>query len=113
MPAFPSAPLQQRIVCHAGLPLALLHVGGSKRVCLCFAGRLAPRGEKGLGFSDDSVQGSGSIKAGLCGGDLPECVIQNCVGRPKHDRVMAGACRVALWTLPPAAVEELLARQSS
>lgn len=42
------------------------------------------------------MQGSGSIKAGLCGGDLPECVLQNCVGRPKHDRVMAGAAELPI-----------------
>jgi len=35
--------------------------------------------------------GSGCIKAGFAGGDLPEVVMQSYVGRAKHDRIMAGA----------------------
>ena len=34
--------------------------------------------------------GSGVIKAGYAGDDLPDVVFQNYVGRPKHERVMAG-----------------------
>ena len=35
--------------------------------------------------------GSGIIKAGRCGQELPEVVFPSCVGRPKHHRVMASA----------------------
>jgi hypothetical protein len=35
--------------------------------------------------------GSGMIKAGRCGQELPEVVFPSCVGRPKHHRVMASA----------------------
>jgi len=35
--------------------------------------------------------GSGVIKSGLAGSDLPESVLHNFVGRPKHERVMTGA----------------------
>jgi len=35
--------------------------------------------------------GSGMIKAGRCGQELPEVVFSSCVGRPKHHRVMASA----------------------
>eukprot|EP00283_Hemiselmis_rufescens_P013680 CAMPEP_0173455526 /NCGR_PEP_ID=MMETSP1357-20121228/54419_1 /TAXON_ID=77926 /ORGANISM="Hemiselmis rufescens, Strain PCC563" /LENGTH=353 /DNA_ID=CAMNT_0014422667 /DNA_START=13 /DNA_END=1071 /DNA_ORIENTATION=+ len=35
--------------------------------------------------------GSGCIKAGFAGGDLPEVVMSSFVGRAKHDRIMAGA----------------------
>ncbi len=35
--------------------------------------------------------GSGIIKAGRCGQELPEVVFPSCVGRPKHRRVMASA----------------------
>ena len=34
--------------------------------------------------------GSGLLKAGYAGSDLPDVVFQNYVGRPKHERVMAG-----------------------
>lgn len=36
-------------------------------------------------------QGSGSIKAGFAGADLPKAFFNSCVGRPKHTRAMAGA----------------------
>ncbi|KAL7271037.1 Centractin [Rhizina undulata] len=35
--------------------------------------------------------GSGSIKAGFAGEDLPKCFFPSFVGRPKHTRVLAGA----------------------
>jgi centractin len=35
--------------------------------------------------------GSGIIKAGRCGQELPEVVFPSCVGRPKHHRVMASS----------------------
>ncbi|VDK37154.1 unnamed protein product [Anisakis simplex] len=35
--------------------------------------------------------GSGIIKAGFAGDQTPKCRFANCVGRPKHTRVMAGA----------------------
>ena len=35
--------------------------------------------------------GSGLLKAGFAGSDLPDIVFQNYVGRPKHERIMAGA----------------------
>ncbi len=35
--------------------------------------------------------GTGVIKAGRCGQELPEVVFPSCVGRPKHHRVMASA----------------------
>jgi centractin len=34
--------------------------------------------------------GSGILKAGYAGSDLPDVVFQNFVGKPKHERVMAG-----------------------
>ena len=34
--------------------------------------------------------GSGCIKAGFAGVDIPKCIFGNLVGRPKHLRVMAG-----------------------
>lgn len=34
--------------------------------------------------------GSGCIKAGFAGVDIPKCIFGNLVGRPKHVRVMAG-----------------------
>ncbi|KAI5805870.1 actin family [Geopyxis carbonaria] len=35
--------------------------------------------------------GSGTIKAGFAGEDLPKCFFSSFVGRPKHTRVLAGA----------------------
>lgn len=35
--------------------------------------------------------GSGTIKAGFAGEDLPKCFFPSFVGRPKHTRVLAGA----------------------
>jgi len=34
--------------------------------------------------------GSGLIKAGFAGENFPKCIFRNCVGRPKHDKVMPG-----------------------
>lgn len=34
--------------------------------------------------------GSGIIKAGFAGDEVPKCIFGNYVGRPKHVRVMAG-----------------------
>ena len=36
------------------------------------------------------TQGTGVIKAGFGGEDMPSCLLQNIVGRPKHDLVMSG-----------------------
>lgn len=35
--------------------------------------------------------GSGTIKAGFAGADIPQCYFSSFVGRPKHMRVLAGA----------------------
>src|SRR6478752_7259875 len=35
--------------------------------------------------------GSGTIRAGFAGDDLPKCYFPSWVGRPKHLRVLAGA----------------------
>eukprot|EP00392_Amoebophrya_sp_AT5.2_P014326 g14475.t1 len=35
--------------------------------------------------------GSGVMKAGIAGDEAPKCVFPNYVGRPKHERAMAGA----------------------
>jgi len=35
--------------------------------------------------------GSGLIKAGFAGEQIPKCRFRSCIGRPKHERVMAGA----------------------
>lgn len=35
--------------------------------------------------------GSGTIRAGFAGDDLPKCFFPSWVGRPKHLRVLAGA----------------------
>ncbi|RWS05629.1 Beta-centractin-like protein [Dinothrombium tinctorium] len=35
--------------------------------------------------------GSGAVKAGFAGDQIPKCIFNNVVGRPKHVRVMAGA----------------------
>ena len=35
--------------------------------------------------------GSGTIRAGFAGEDLPKCYFPSFVGRPKHPRVLAGA----------------------
>lgn len=37
------------------------------------------------------LQGSGTLKAGFAGSSLPTCYFPSCVGRPKHERCMAGA----------------------
>ncbi|XP_074597060.1 actin-related protein 1 [Brevipalpus obovatus] len=38
--------------------------------------------------------GSGMIKAGFAGDQIPKCIFANMVGRPKHLRVMAGALQL-------------------
>ncbi|CAO1630354.1 unnamed protein product [Sympodiomycopsis kandeliae] len=35
--------------------------------------------------------GSGTLKAGFAGSSAPSCYFPSCVGRPKHERCMAGA----------------------
>ena len=35
--------------------------------------------------------GSGTIRAGFAGEDVPKCIFPSYVGRPKHIRAMAGA----------------------
>ena len=35
--------------------------------------------------------GSGTIRAGFAGEETPKCYFPSCVGRPKHQRVLAGA----------------------
>eukprot|EP00096_Caligus_rogercresseyi_P004907 TRINITY_DN1954_c0_g1_i1.p1 TRINITY_DN1954_c0_g1~~TRINITY_DN1954_c0_g1_i1.p1 ORF type:complete len:377 (+),score=123.16 TRINITY_DN1954_c0_g1_i1:261-1391(+) len=46
--------------------------------------------------------GSGVIKAGFAGGQVPKCHFANYVGRPKHTRVMAGALEGDLFVGPRA-----------
>ncbi|CAD7924610.1 unnamed protein product [Amoebophrya sp. A25] len=41
--------------------------------------------------------GSGVMKAGFAGDEGPKCVFANYVGRPKHDRVMAGGAEGDLF----------------
>src|SRR3989338_5238527 len=38
-----------------------------------------------------SGQGSGLLKAGIAGEDVPRCVMRSVVGEPKHAKVMVGA----------------------
>ena len=35
--------------------------------------------------------GSGVIKAGFAGDEVPKCNFRNCVSRPKHVKIMQGA----------------------
>ena len=35
--------------------------------------------------------GSGMVKAGFAGDEIPKCNFRNSVSRPKHEKVMAGA----------------------
>jgi len=46
--------------------------------------------------------GSGVIKAGFAGGQVPKCRFPNYIGRPKHVRVMAGALEGDLFVGPKA-----------
>ena len=41
--------------------------------------------------------GSGVLKAGFAGEDTPKLIFDNYVGRPKHQRVMAGAVEGELF----------------
>lgn len=46
--------------------------------------------------------GSGIIKAGFAGDQIPKCIFPNYMGRPKHVRVMAGALEGELFVGPKA-----------
>ena len=46
--------------------------------------------------------GSGVIKAGFAGDQVPKCHFPNYIGRPKHTRVMAGALEGDLFVGPKA-----------
>ena len=46
--------------------------------------------------------GSGVIKAGFAGDQIPKCHFPNYIGRPKHTRVMAGALEGDLFVGPKA-----------
>ena len=46
--------------------------------------------------------GSGVIKAGFAGDQIPKCHFPNYIGRPKHSRVMAGALEGDLFVGPKA-----------
>ncbi|KAL1902906.1 Centractin [Sporothrix stenoceras] len=50
--------------------------------------------------------GSGTIRAGFAGEDLPKCYFPSFVGRPKHLRVLAGALE-GDWFVGPRAATEL------
>lgn len=47
--------------------------------------------------------GSGTIRAGFAGEDVPKIFIPSYVGRPKHVRTMAGALEGDVFIGPPAA----------
>ncbi len=49
--------------------------------------------------------GSGTIRAGFAGEDLPKCYFPSFVGRPKHLRVLAGALEGNLFIGPRAATD--------
>eukprot|EP00923_Selenidium_pygospionis_P005839 GHVN01010056.1.p2 GENE.GHVN01010056.1~~GHVN01010056.1.p2 ORF type:complete len:115 (+),score=14.01 GHVN01010056.1:275-619(+) len=49
--------------------------------------------------------GSGVMKSGFAGDDLPKCLFPTFVGRPKHKRVMAGAVEGSIFV--GSKVEEL------
>jgi len=38
--------------------------------------------------------GSGVIKAGFAGDQIPKCIFANLIGKPKHVRIMAGALQL-------------------
>ncbi|KAL3187589.1 hypothetical protein MRX96_025084 [Rhipicephalus microplus] len=46
--------------------------------------------------------GSGVIKAGFAGDQVPKCHFPNFIGRPKHKRVMAGALEGDIFVGPKA-----------
>lgn len=46
--------------------------------------------------------GSGVIKAGFAGDQVPKCNFPNFIGRPKHTRVMAGGLEGELFVGPKA-----------
>lgn len=46
--------------------------------------------------------GSGTIKAGFAGEDLPKCYFSSFVGRPKHLRVLAGSLEGDVFIGPKA-----------
>lgn len=49
--------------------------------------------------------GSGTIRAGFAGEDVPKCCFPSWVGRPKHTRVLAGALEGELFIGEKAASE--------
>lgn len=49
--------------------------------------------------------GSGTIRAGFAGDDLPKCYFPSFVGRPKHLRVLAGALEGEVFIGQKAATE--------
>ena len=49
--------------------------------------------------------GSGTIRAGFAGDDLPKCYFPSWVGRPKHLRVLAGALEGEVFIGQKAATE--------
>lgn len=49
--------------------------------------------------------GSGTIRAGFAGDDVPKCCFPSWVGRPKHTRVLAGALEGELFIGEKAASE--------
>jgi centractin len=49
--------------------------------------------------------GSGTIRAGFAGEDIPKCVFPSWVGRPKHLRVLAGALEGEVFIGQKAATE--------
>ncbi|KAJ3554363.1 hypothetical protein NPX13_g10634 [Xylaria arbuscula] len=49
--------------------------------------------------------GSGTIRAGFAGDDLPKCYFPSFVGRPKHMRVLAGALEGEVFIGQKAATE--------
>ena len=49
--------------------------------------------------------GSGTIRAGFAGDDVPKCTFPSWVGRPKHTRVLAGALEGELFIGEKAASE--------
>jgi centractin len=49
--------------------------------------------------------GSGTIRAGFAGDDLPKCFFPSWVGRPKHLRVLAGALEGDVFIGQKAATE--------
>ncbi|XP_042300108.1 beta-centractin-like, partial [Sceloporus undulatus] len=52
--------------------------------------------------------GSGVVKAGFAGDQIPKYCFPNYVGRPKHVRVMAGALEGDLFIGPKAEVPSML-----